>query len=133
MLGLVLVTFFLIAIGELIGVNDQENVANNVYSDNFRTLFGGVNKTLTMDLTKLDSFTNVTDISAASGEDGTFQEYKIANKVDSNKVNIWDQGTTVISSFFKFSNLSLLQKLLLAIISISLVISAIEFFRRYKL
>lgn len=133
-LGVIFTVFLLVAIGGMIGVNDQNNINNGVYTDEFRDLFGGVNQSLTVDpLAAANEFANVTDISAASGEDGTFQEYKIANKVDSTKVSIWDQGKNIVGSYTSFTGFSLLGKLLITIITISLVIAGIEFFRRYKL
>ena len=132
-LGTVFVIFVLIAIGQLIGVNDYNNIQNTEHTDEFRALFGGVEKEYTVNPLEYNEFSNVTVISAASGEDGTFQEYKIANKAESPSISIWQQGKNVIGSFFSFSGLSLLSKLLIALISIAIIIAGIEFFRRYKL
>lgn len=128
----ILITSVLISVGTLINVNDSEYT--DYYSDSFRSLFGGVDKKVIIDPSSAYSeFENITIISSSSSEDGTYEEYKTANKVDSAQVSVWNQYKEVIKGFFGFSGLLTLQSLLIVLISAGLIIGSIEFIRRYKL
>lgn len=131
-LATVILLFSVVAIGQLIGVNNSS--INGNYSSNLTSLFGVDNQQYSYNPTSLiEEFNNVTTISATSDEGGEFQEFKIGQKQSEASVSIFSATKGLIIALFDFSELALIKSLILGLLAIAIVTAGIGFIRRYPL